>query len=207
MVRSNVGDAYQLVVSVNGASGLGDEVLSDDNDWIEYTASLQMMSTGTDISGAFITFEHLNDEGVWEAVQNNTGLTEVTGKKLKLYADAVNGSELYRAKATFNGDTWYQVLNPTDEHDPYYIVDGCSIDGDTVKIGDTVSFNPKVYKRNNAGEDEDVTPPEKEGWTFSYRLVSQKTGEEITAFDEQHITYERLVQYGGIATRIMASRQ
>ena len=206
-VQSVVGDAYQLVVSVNGASGLGDEVLSDENDWIEYTASLQMMSTGTDIDGAVITFEHFNDEGVWETVQNNAGLTEVTGKKLKLYEAAVNGSELYRAKATYNGDTWYQVLNPTDEHDPYYIVDGCSIDGDTVERGDTVTFNPKVYKRNNAGEDEDVTPPEKEGWTFSYRLVSQKTGEEITAFNEQGITFDRLVEHGGIATRIMASRQ
>ena len=206
-VQSVVGDAYQLLVSVAGASGLGDEVLSDNNDWIEYTAALQMMSTGTTILGAVITFEHLNDEGVWEAVQNNAGLTEVRGSSLKMYEAAVNGSELYRAKATYNGDTWYQTMNPTDEHDPYYIVDGCSISGDTVKRGDTVTFSPRVYKRNNAGEDEDVTPPEKEGWQFSYKLVSQKTGEEITAFDANGITYERLVQHGGIATRIQASRQ
>lgn len=203
-VQSVVGDAYQLIVSVEGASGLGDEVLSDQNDWVEYTGSLQMMSTGTDIGAAVITFEHFNDEGEWEQVTNEAQMTEITGKKLKLYEAAVNGSELYRAKAVYNGNTWYQVLNPTDEHDPYYIVDGCSIEGDTVKPTDTVMWYPKVYKRNNAGEDADVTISE--GWTFNFRLVSQRTGNEITAFNQANITYERLVENGGIAVRIQASR-
>ena len=205
-VQSVTGDAYQLMVSVTGASGLGDEVLSDDNDWIEYSASLQMMSTGTDIAAAVITFQHFNSNGQWEDVANNTGMTEITGKKLKIYADAVNGSELYRVKATYNGDTWYQMLNPTDEHDPYYIVDGCSIDGDTVKRGDAVTWNPKVYKRHNGPgeEDEDVTTSE--GWTFTYKLVAQRTGETITSFNQECITFDTLTQYGGIATRIQASR-
>ena len=207
-VQSVVGDAYQLMVSVTGASGLGDEVLSDDNDWIQYTASLQMMSTGTDISAAVITFEHQDSNGAWQTVTNNAGITEVNSanKTLKIYEAAVNGSELYRVKATYNGDTWYQLLNPTDEHDPYYIVDGCSIDGDTVKRGEAVTWNPKVYKRHNGPgeEDEDVTTSE--GWTFTYTLVSQKTGETITAFNQTGITFDRLTQYGGIATRIQASR-
>ena len=205
-VQSIVGDAYQLMVSVTGANGLGDEVLSDDQDWIEYAASLQMMSTGTDITAAVITFEHLESNGTWKTVTNNAGITEISGKNLKLYEAAVDGSEMYRVKAVYNGDTWYQMLNPTDEHDPYYIVDGCSIDGDTVKRGDTVTWNPKVYKRHNGRgeEDEDVTA--KEGWTFTFTLVSQKTGETITDFNQTGITYDRLTQYGGIATRIQASR-
>lgn len=206
-VQSVVGDAYQLMVSVQGANGLGDEVLSDDNDYILYTASLQMMATGTNISDAVITFEHFED-GAWVAVQNNAGIIEYdsAAKTLKLYEAAVDGSELYRAKAQYNGDTWYQMLNPTDEHDPYYIVDGCSIDGDTVKRGDTVTWNPKVYKRHNGvnEEDEDVTTSE--GWSFSYTLVSQKTGATITDFDQTGITFDRLQTLGGIATRIQASR-
>ena len=205
-VQSVVGDAYQLMVSVAGASGLGDEVLSDDNDWIEYTASLQMMSTGTDIAAAVITFEHFDADRTWKAVTNNSGITEISGKKLKLYESAVDGSELYRVKAVYNGETYYQMLNPTDEHDPYYIVDGCSIDGDTVKQSDTVTWNPKVYKRHNGPgeEDEDVTT--KEGWTFTYTLVAQKTGATITEINQTGITYEKLTEYGGIATRIQASR-
>lgn len=205
-VQSVVGDAYQLMVSVAGASGLGDEVLSDDNDWIEYSASLQMMSTGTDIAAAVITFEHFEADGTWKAVTNNSGMTEISGKKMKLYEPAVDGSELYRVKAVYNGEPYYQMLNPTDEHDPYYIVDGCSIDGDTVKQSDVVTWNPKVYKRHNGPgeEDEDVTT--KEGWSFVFTLVAQKTGETISTFNQTGITYDRLTQYGGIATRIQASR-
>lgn len=204
-VQSVVGDAYQLMVSVTGASGLGDEVLSDDSDYVDYAASLQMMSTGTDIAAAVITFEHLVNNA-WQTVTNNDGYTEITGKTLRVHAAAVNGSELFRAHAVYNGDDWYQLLNPTDEHDPYYIVDGCSIDGDTVKRGEAVTWNPKVYKRHNGPgeEDEDVTTSE--GWTFTYTLVSQKTGETITAFNQTGITFDRLTQYGGIATRIQASR-
>ena len=204
-VQSIVGDAYQLMVSVTGASGLGDEVLSDDNDWVQYTASLQMMSTGTAINAAVITFEHLVN-GSWVAVAANTGLIELGAGTMKLYEAAVDGAELFRVKAVYNGDTWYKLLEPTDEHDPYYIVDGCSIEGDSVKRSDTVTWNPKVYKRHNGPgeEDEDVTT--KEGWSFVFTLVAQKTGEKITTFNQTGITYDRLTQYGGIATRIQASR-
>lgn len=204
-VQSVVGDAYQLLISVNGPNGVaGDEVISAPDDFIEYTASLQMMSTGTDIAAAVITFEHFETDGTWKTVTNNSGFTEITGKKMKLYPSAVDGSELYRVKAVYNGETYYQVLNPTDEHDPYYIVDGCSIDGDTVRQSDVVTWNPKVYQRVNDGEDEDVTT--KEGWTFTFSLVAQKTGATITEINHTGITYEKLTEYGGIATRIQASR-
>jgi hypothetical protein len=193
------------MVSVTGASGLGDEVLSDDNDWVQYTAALQMMSTGTAINAAVITFERLVN-GSWVAVTANTGIIELGAGTMKLYEAAVDGAELFRVKAVYNGDTWYKLLEPTDEHDPYYIVDGCSIEGDSVKRSDTVTWNPKVYKRHNGPgeEDEDVTTSE--GWTFTYTLIGQRTGETITSFNQTGITYERLTQHGGIATRIQASR-
>lgn len=207
-VQAVVGNAYQLLVSVAGPSGtVGDEVLSDDNDWIQYTAQLQMMSTGTPINNAVITFEHFGSTG-WETVTHQAGVTEINSVNhtLKLYDAAVNGTELYRAKAVYLGKTYYTVMNPTDEHDPYYIVDGCSIAGDTVKQGETVTFTPKVYKRHNGPgeEDEDVTVSE--GWTFTYTLVSQRTGNTITDINQTGITFEKLTQYGGIATRIQASR-
>lgn len=204
-VQAVVGDAYQLMVSVAGANGTGDEVLSDDQDWIEYTAMLQMMSTGTSLNDAVISFEHL-ENNAWVTVTNQTGVTEVNGNKLKLYEAAVSGSEMFRAKAVYDGRTFYHMMNPTDEHDPYYIVDGCSIAGDTVKRGESVTFSPKVYKRHNGigEEDEDVTT--KEGWTFTYTLVSQKDGTVITAINQTGINFDKLTEYGGIATRIQASR-
>ena len=45
-----------------------------------------------------------------------------------------------------------------------------------------------------------------EGWTFTYSLVSQKTGEVITSFNQTGITFERLSENGGIATRIVARK-
>lgn len=205
-VQSIVGDAYNLLVSVVGASGYGDEVLSDDNDYIEYTASLQVMSTGTDIAAAVIQFQHF-ENGQWVTISSSTtGYIEITGKKMKIFEAAVDGAELFRVVATYGGDTWYKILEPTDEHDPYYIVDGCSILGDSVKRGETVSFNAKVFKRHNGinEEDEDVTVTE--GWTFTYTLIAQNTGSVITAFDQTGITYDRLVENGGIAVRTQARR-
>ncbi len=206
-VQSVVGNAYQLLVSVTGANGTGDEVLSDDQDWVQYTAMLQMMSTGATINDAVISFEYFGSNG-WEPVTHVAGRTELSNgnKTLRIYADAVDGSELFRAKAVHLGKTYYTTMNPTDEHDPYYIVDGCSIAGDTVKRGETVTFSPKVYKRHNGvnEEDEDVTTSE--GWTFTYKLVSQKTGEVISDFNQTGITYERLTTHNGISVRIQASK-
>ena len=209
-VQSVVGDAYQLLVACSGADGSGDEIISTKSETLTYTAFLQSMGAGTTIADAVITFEHFGSNG-WTAVSHNSGLTEIAtvsggGKSLKLYEAAVDGVEMFRAKAVYGGQTYYKVFEPSDEHDPYYIVDGCLIDGDTVKRGDTVTFNPKVYKRQNGmnEEDEDVTTSE--GWTFTYTLVAQKTGATISDFNQTGITFERLQSYGGIATRIQASR-
>lgn len=208
-VQAVVSNAYQLLVSVTGANGSGDEVLSDDQDWIQYTAQLQVMSSGVTIGDLNVTFEHFGSNG-WEAVGNVAGITEVSCSngvgRLKLYEAAVDGTELYRAKVTYLDKVYYAVMNPTDEHDPYYIDDGCSIAGDTVKRGETVTFNPKVYKRHNGvgQEDEDVTTSE--GWTFTYTLVSQSTGNTITAINQTGINFDTLTEYGGISVRIQASR-
>lgn len=213
-VQSVIGNAYQLLVSVMGADGSSDEVLSDDNDYVEYSASLQLMSTGTPITGAVITFEHATENG-FESVQHVSGMTEISnytsggsviGKVLKVYPGAVDGQELFRAKAVYNGKTYYKTMEPTDEHDPYYIDDGCSIAGDTVDSDDTVTWSPKVYKRHNGvgEEDEDVTSSE--GWSFVFTLIRQDTGAVVTEINHTGITYTNLKTYGGLAVRINANR-
>ena len=208
-VQSVVGNAYQLLLSVTGANGVGDEVLSDDQDWIQYTAQLQIMSTGSTMADAVITFEHFGSNG-WEAVTNQAGMTEVSSSNgvgtLKLYRDAVDGTELFRAKAVYLDKPYYVTMNPTDVKDTYYIVDGCSIAGDSVKRGDTVTFSPKVYKRQHGIGEEDIDVTSSEGWTFTYTLVAQSTGNTITEINQTGITFDKLTQYGGIAVRIQASR-
>ena len=215
-VQAVVGNAYQLLVSAVGADGTtGDEVLSDDNDYVEYSAFLQLMSTGTPIADAVITFEHFGTNG-WEPVTHIAGMTEISnyssggttvGKTLKLYPGAVDGQELFRAKAVFNNKTYYKTMEPTDEHDPYYIVDGCSVAGDTVKAGETAVFNPKVYKRHYGmgEEDEDVTTSE--GWSFAYTVVRQDTGATVDGLNPAvGISFATLKEYNGVAVRINASR-
>lgn len=203
-VQSVVGDAYQLLVSCPT-----DEIINDDHETLTYTAFFQMMSNGQSVQGVPITFQHFGNNG-WEDVTHNTGFTEITtvdgGKQIKIFHSAVDGAELFRAHAVYNGQHYYKTFEPTDEHDPYYIVDGCSIDGDSVKRGDTVTWNPKVYKRQNGPGEEDVDVTVSEGWTVSFSLVSQKTGNAITVFDQTGITYDRLVEHGGIAVRVQASR-
>ena len=39
-IQQAVGEAYQVLISVEGASGSGDNVLSEDNDWIKFSGSL-----------------------------------------------------------------------------------------------------------------------------------------------------------------------
>lgn len=202
-VQAVVSNAYQLLVSASGPNGIaGDEVLSDDNDWIQYAASLQLMSTGTDV-GVSVTFQRFGSSG-WENVTNQTGYTEISGNTLKVFPAAVDGQELFRAVAVYNGKTYYKTFEPTDVHDPYYIVDGCSIAGDTVKSGETASFSPKVYMRHNGHgeEDEDVTTSE--GWSFEYTYTSIRTGNAVTGISPSSITYAILQQNGGLAVRIRA---
>lgn len=208
-VQAVVGNAYQLLISASGPNGVaGDEVISTPNDFILYTVMLQMMSTGTTINDVNISFQHFGSSG-WENINaSETGVIEVGCNNgigtLKLFNLAIDGAELFRAKATYLGQDYYATMNPTDEQDPYYIVDGCSIVGDTVKRGDSVSFNPKVWQRNYDGEDKDVTV--EEGWTFAFTLVSQRTGNTISEINQNGITYDKLVEHGGIATRIQASK-
>lgn len=201
-VRAAAKDTLYLVIQARGADGImGDDVLSDSNDFVEYTAYLQQ--AGNNVAGAAFEFQHMED-GAWKTVANNNGVCEVGTNTLKLYDAAVEGTDLYRCVATYNGNKYYATMEPSDEHDPYYIVDGCNINGDTVEQGQTVTFNPKVYNRHYDTEDEDVTT--KEGWTFSYTLIKRQDGSVITDLNVTGLTYDNISAKGGISVRIQASR-
>ncbi len=197
-VQAAVGDAYNILLDIEGADGSGDETLSADNDWVKYTAYLQL--AGVTIQDAVISFEHL-ESGQWVPVTHNVGVTEIVNNSLKLFDTAVEGTELYRAKAVYNNKNYYKTMEPSDIHDPRYIDEGCNIMGDSVKVGETATFNPKVIDRETG---DDVTASE--GWSFSYTLIKRQDSSIITDITVANLTYANILAKGGIAVRIEANR-
>jgi len=207
-VQSVSGEAYGVLVSCVGENGVsGDDVLSSDNDYVEYTAFFQL--AGQNIGGATLSWEHLVN-GSWVAVTHSQGLTElsdvtvsgVTGKKLKLYDHAVEGTEVYRAKAvhTASGKTYYETVQPTDVHDTYYIEENCTIIGDTIKVGETATFTPKVYDRTSGT---DVTSSM--GWTFTYTYLKKSDLSVVSGVTGNSITGAKVKEVGGVVVRIHAT--
>ena len=193
-IQASVGDAYKVLISVEGENGIGDNVLSNDNDWIKYTANLQLAGQ-TVASGVTYAWQRLVN-GVWQNVSHVAGLTEITSNTFKVFNAAVEGVEEFRCVATYGGKEYYEVFQATDIHDPFYIEDGCNIVGDAVKVGETATFNPKVYDRSSG----EIST----GWTFTYTLLKRSDGSIITDISVNALTYENIERYGGINVRIEA---
>lgn len=198
-VQAAVGEAYTVLLSIEGADGSGDETLSADNDFVKYTAYLQL--AGNNVTGATYAFQHL-DGGEWKNITNAAGYTEVGTNSLKVFDAAVEGTEIFRVKVTYGGKTFYKTMEVSDVHDPYYIEDGCNILGDSIGSGERATFNPKVYERETG---EDVTASQ--GWTFAYTLIDRRDKSVITDFNVSSLTYDNIQKKGGISVRIEASRQ
>ena len=194
-VQSAVGDAYNILLSIVGDNGVGDNVLSNDNDWVQYTAYLQL--AGNTVADATFVFQRNKGNG-WTNITNQTGVTEISNNVLRIFEAAVDGSEMFRVVATLNNRQYIKTFEVTDIHDPLYILDGCTISGDTVKPGETAAFHPKVYRRDN-GEEET-------GFTFSYVIMRREDASVINNFGINELTYANISSVGGIIVRITASR-
>lgn len=197
-IQQALAEACQILVSVEGENGAGDEVLSNDNDWVQYTCFLQQ--AGNTVTGNVnYKFQKL-DGDAWKDCKTITKETEVGTNSIKLYDAAIDGAETYRCIATYNGQEYIAIMNPTDEHDPYYIVDGCNIAGDAVKDDEKVTFNPTVYDRH--------TGAVSTGWTFSYTLYKRTDGTVLYAsvVTISTLTGLKIREVGGINVRITASR-
>ena len=196
-VQQALAEACQVLISIMGASGSGDEVLSNENDWILYTVNLQR--TGVSITdGVTVKFQKLVGDA-WQDCKTIQGDIEIDGNTMKLYDAAVDGSEQYRAEVSNNGRKYYGLMNPTDEHDPFYIEDGCNIAGDAVRDEETVTFNPVVYVRS--------TGEISTGWTFNYTLIERLTGNIIKDVTVATLTGVNIRKKKGINVRIDASRE
>ncbi len=195
-IQSAVGDAYDILLSIEGEDGSGDNVLSNDNDWVKYTSQLQLAGQ-TVASGVNYAFQKLQSNN-WIDIVHTPGIYEISGNSIKLFNAAVEGVELFRSVATANGKSYVKTFEVSDIHDPYFIDPGCNIAGDAVLPGQTVTFNPKVYDRASG----EVST----GWTFAYTLTKRADGSVITAIDQSKLTYDNIESYGGINVRIEANK-
>ena len=197
-VQATAGDAYSVYVEAIGSNGvMGDDVLDSANDWVQYTGYLQL--AGNNISGATISWEHL-ENGSWVTVTHSSGVTELGTGTLKLFDTAIEGVETYRCKAVYDGKTYYAIVQPSDIHDPYFIDERCNITGDAIKVGETATFDPRVYERETGT---DVTSSM--GGTFSYTLLKRSDGSVINDMTVASLTYENILAKGGISVRILAT--
>lgn len=195
-IQASAGDTFKVLVTCTGADGSGDNVLSNDNDWVEFTANLQR--SGLAVDGATYKWQR-NESGTWKDMTTIDKMQEVSanGQTIKLYNAGVEGSELFRCLVPYNSQTYIGTAEATDIHDPFYIEPGRSIPTQSVAVGETVTYSPKVYDRSSG----EIST----GWTFSYSFVDND-GQEATGITEKNLTYDNLVKFGGIAVRIEAQK-
>ena len=199
-IQASSADAYDILISVVGEDGTGDDVLSNDNDWVKLTPSLQRAGTPVASSVSY-TWQRLI-AGAWTEIVSTAGLVEVnnTDHSLKVFNSAVEGVETFRCVAVCNNKTYYKVREISDVHDPYYIVDYCT-HTDSVAPGETAVFRPKVINRATNSQDT------AHSWIFGYTLTKLPSGETVKTGTGStfSVTYDEIDNAGGnTMTRIEA---
>lgn len=202
-IQTSVGDAFDILISITGADGSGDNVLSNDNDWVKMTPHLQL--SGISIaSGVTYKWQQLVN-GSWVDITSTGGMYEIgQDSSLTLYNAAVEGVDNFRCAATYKTIIYYKVQEVSDVHDPYYIDDGASTAGDAVAEGVTVSLTPAVYDRSSGQKDT------AHSWTYNFTVTKNPTGDTVstTSGSKFSFTYDNLVSWGGgINIRIEAEAQ
>lgn len=204
-IQASAGSQYKILLSIEGEDGTGDNVLSNDNDWVKYTAYLQVNGQSVE-SGVAWKFYRM-ESGEWKELSSTSGLYEIAtsgnSASIKLYNAAVEGVELYKVAAEYNNEKYEDTFEATDIHDPYYIVDGCSIAGEAVQQGETVTYSPQIYDRSTGELASGEYATSK--WKFTFSFISRKTGEKITTLTKDNLTYDNILATGGVAVVIEAS--
>ncbi len=192
--------ATDILVSKETQDGSGSNVINNANTWVKMTAALQR-SGATISTGVTYQWQKLVN-GTWTNVTNQLGVIEViSSSTIKVYGAGVDSEDLFRVSATYEGETKYKTEQLTDEADPYYIFDGCSVIGDAVDEGVNVSFNPVVYNRGTAAPDTTNT------WTFRFMVLNMATGTTVTPWDTTVpfvVPYSTIAENKGVQTVINA---
>lgn len=196
-IQATAGDSITVLISVTGENGSGDNVLSNDQDWIKYTANLQR--SGVPITDQMDYEWQQMINGRWVVINSVEKILEVADNVLTAYNAGVEGMEMFRVKITYNKVVYYGTCEATDIHDPYYIEPGRSKATREVGRGERITYTPRVYDRS--------TGKESTGWTFTFTFTDYK-GEVRTDITKDTITYDNIKEKGGgsIATRIEARK-
>lgn len=202
-VRESVGDIFEVIINSMSGDGSGntidgDTVIDNDAEWLQLTASLA--NRGVSVADGTYTWWKATASGL-QQVTHQAGITEITnsGKTLKLYDGAVEGTEEYFAKVRYNNNDYMGGIQVSDTHDPFYINIGRSQASNLVKDGDTVTYSPAVLKREgNAVQT---------GWTFAFVLRDNDKNvirsATATIFS---VTHTELKQHGELTTHITATK-
>lgn len=194
-IQESVGDSLRVLITCAGADGSGDNVLSADNDWVQFTASLQR--SGVTVTDGVTYQWQRYVGGAWTDMETVDALFTVSGASLKCFDAGVEGVELFRCVATYGGQQYMGSCEATDIHDPFYVEPGRSIPRQSVLPGETVTYSPKVYER--------ATGAEQDGWTFAYSFVDND-GQALDDLTKDNLTYANIAKHGGFAVRIEASK-
>ena len=201
-VQTTVGDAKEILISLETEDGSGSNVLSNTNKWVKMTAMLQR--AGSTVSGATYQWQKLVN-GAWQNVTNQLGVIEVVSADcIKVYDAGVDAEDIFRVAVTSDSVTSYKTQQLTDTADTYYIFDGCSQAGDAVEEGVNVTFNPVVYDRRTNVPDTANT------WHFSFQLLNLITGAEVGSKSTTVpfvVQYSTLEQEKGVSVVISASNE
>lgn len=193
-IQESVGDSYKVLVSTTGADGSGDNVLSSDNDWVQFSASLQR--AGVDVSGAAYQWQRNTVTG-WENISSVESLITANGSVLKVWAAGIEGTEMYRCLVTYNTKNYYGFAEATDIHDPLYVELNRSTPSQFIDPGQTVSYDPKVRERAT-GE------LSTEKWKFTF-FFKDKNGSNVSVTDNKP-TYNVIKKSGSLAVSVLADK-
>ena len=201
-VQTTVGNAKEILISIETADGSGSTALSNTNAWIKLTAALQR--AGSTISGATYQWQKLVN-GAWVNVTNNPTVIEVLASNIiKVYCNGVDSEDIFRVAVTHEGVTSHKTQQLTDTSDIFYIFEGCSQAGDAVEEGVNVSFSPVVYDRRTNVPDTINT------WHFSFQLLNMISGAQVGSASTTVpfvVQYSTLEQEEGVSVVITASNE
>lgn len=198
-IQVSVGSSYNILISAAGQDGSGDEVLSNDNDYVILTPVLQLAGSSI-LTGVTYKWQKLSGSATWTDITSTSGVIEISNNKLIAYNAGVEGVEMFRCVATYKNVDYYAFHEVSDIHDPYYIDMGRSQASDAVQLGTTVTYSPKVYDRSTGAVDTSHS------WTFTFTVMKYADGSVIrTATGSLSVAYSEISNNNGIKIKIEAS--
>ncbi|EJX03098.1 hypothetical protein EVA_08789 [gut metagenome] len=165
-IKETVGSYFDIVINCVNEEGMNDTVIDSSTEFLQVTADFQDAGVSVVPTGGF-SWKRATSNGL-EEVTHKAGVTELSNsnKVLKLFDDAIQGTEEYFCQVVHNSHTYLKALQVSDTHEPYFIAIGRNINTNLVKEDDTVVYTPSVLARS--------TRTKQNGWTFTFTIYDNK---------------------------------